>query len=358
MFFDQFDKLTGAIYQASREATLWPEVLRQICEVMGCTSGSFWMLSPRNAELNTTCFWGQTEEAHQEYREKWLSQDPWMLRLDRFPSAEGVFSPSNSVISDAELEATEVYQGYLGPHGLHYGGGSWISRRAELESFLTVIRPKSAGPLTDHELSMGTRIVGHIRQSVAMLEARLEALRGCAGLRVCFESLPYGVAILDSDGRILDQNKGFKKLVAKCKGLELSGDRLMVEDGGAVRPERWLRSFAIPRSRRGTPLWVTVRPILAAEKHPVGMPRLAAIMEIRDPERRASADSGHLEALFGLTPSEARFTCQLAGGMSVKEAAETLGIAEQTGRTHLKRAMSKTGTKRQAELMGRVSSLD
>jgi len=358
MFFDQFDKLTGAIYQASREATLWPEVLRQICELMGCTTGSFWVLSRRNAELNTTCFWGQSEEARQEYQEKWLAQDPWMLRLEGFPAEEGIFAPSESVITDAELEATAVYQEFLGPGGLHYGGGAWISRGPELESFLTLLRPKSAGPLTDHELSMGTRIVGHIRQSVVLLEARLEALRGCAGLRICFESLPHGVAFLDSNGHILDQNKGFKKVVAKCKGIELVGDRLMLTEGDAVKPERWVRSFALPRARRGTPLWVTVRPIPTAEKHPVGMPRLAAIMEIRDPERRASAESGQLEALFGLTPSEARFTSQLAGGKSVKEAAETLGIAEQTGRTHLKRAMSKTGTKRQAELMGRVSSLD
>ena len=358
MFFDQLDKLTGAIYQASREPALWPEVLRQICEIMGCTTGSFWMLSRRNAELNTTCFWGQSDAARQEYQEKWQAQDPWLLRLDRFPTEEGFFARSESVITDAELEATVVYQEYLGPHRLHYGGGAWISRRAELESFLTLVRPKSAGPLTDHELSMGTRIVAHIRQSVTLLEERLEALRGCAGLRLCFESLPYGVAFLDPQGQLLDQNKVFRKVVAKCKGLELVGDRLMLSEKDPVTPERWLRSFAIPRSRRGTPLWATVRPIPSAEKHPVGIPRVAAIMEIRDPERRASADSNHLEVLFGLTPSEARFTAQLATGMSVKEAAETLGIAEQTGRTHLKRAMSKTGTKRQAELMGRISSLD
>lgn len=358
MFLDQFDKLTGEIYEASRDAGLWPRVLLQVCELLGCPRGSFWIHSRRNAELSTSCFHGQSEEDRKEYLDKWASQDPWYLRLDRFTQEVGIFSPSHSVITDEELEATESYREYLGPRKLHYGGGAWISRGAEVESFLTVIRSKEAGPLTEHEIAMGTRMAGHIRRSVQLLEERHLAAQGCSGVKICFEELPFAVAILNQDGKVVQSNGRFQKLAGKADGLALRDDQILLETGDIVRPEKRTRSFAIRRRRRGTPYWATLRPIQAETWHPMGVVRMTAILEVRDPDRPTSADSAQLETLFGLTPAEARFASMLASGLSVKNAAEQLGIAEQTGRTHLKRAMSKTGTRRQAELMSRIIALD
>jgi DNA-binding CsgD family transcriptional regulator len=69
----------------------------------------------------------------------------------------------------------------------------------------------------------------------------------------------------------------------------------------------------------------------------------------RDPER-----SARLSELFDLTPSEARLTVSLAQGRSLVEAADRLGISEQTARTYSKRIFSKTRTNRQAELVHKV----
>jgi DNA-binding CsgD family transcriptional regulator len=41
----------------------------------------------------------------------------------------------------------------------------------------------------------------------------------------------------------------------------------------------------------------------------------------------------------------------LTQGMSLREAAETIGISEPTAKTHLQRLFQKTGTDRQADLM-------
>jgi DNA-binding CsgD family transcriptional regulator/PAS domain-containing protein len=358
MFLDQFDKLTGEIYEASRDGGLWPRVLLQVCELLGSPRGSFWIRSKQNGELTTSCVHGQSEEDQREYLDKWALQDPWLLRLDRFPREEGVFAPSHSVITDEELEATEVYQAYLSPRKLHYGGGAWIARGVDVESFLTVIRSKQSGPLTEYELAMGTRIAGHIRRSVQLLEERHLLSQGCTGIKICFEELPFAVAILNQDGKVVQSNGRFQKLAGKADGLALREGSVLLESGDVLMPERRTRSFAIRRRRRGTPYWATLRPIQAENWHPMGVVKLTAILEVRDPDRATSADSAQLETLFGLTPAEARFASMLASGLSVKQAAEQLGIAEQTGRTHLKRAMSKTGTRRQAELMSRIIALD
>jgi len=358
MFLDQFDKLTSEIYEASRDLSLWPRVLLHVCEFLGASQGSFWIRSKRNGELSTSCFHGQSDGDESEYMEKWAAQDPWLLRLDRFPHEEGVFAPSHCVITDEELEASEVYQSFLLPRKLHYGGGSWIARRADVESFLTVLRSKEAGPLTEYELAMGTRIAGHIRRSVRLLEERHLVAQGCTGIRICFEELPFAVAILSQDGKVVQSNGRFQKLAAKGDGVAVRDGSVLLENGESVQPEKRPRSFAIRRRRRGTPYWATLRPIQAENWHPMGVVKLTAILEVRDPDRATSADSVQLETLFGLTPAEARFASILASGLSVKQAAEQLGIAEQTGRTHLKRAMSKTGTRRQAELISRIIALD
>ena len=55
--------------------------------------------------------------------------------------------------------------------------------------------------------------------------------------------------------------------------------------------------------------------------------------------------------LYHLTGSELRVLLAMAPGLSVKEAAESLGISESTTKTHLKHIYSKTGASKQTELI-------
>lgn len=58
-----------------------------------------------------------------------------------------------------------------------------------------------------------------------------------------------------------------------------------------------------------------------------------------------------LEQAYSMTRAEARVARRLADGHSLKEIAGQLSISEETARTHAKRAMHKTDTHRQAELV-------
>lgn len=61
-----------------------------------------------------------------------------------------------------------------------------------------------------------------------------------------------------------------------------------------------------------------------------------------------------LQSRFGLTRAEARVVRRLAEGSSIKTIAEELRVSPETARTHAKRAMQKTDTHRQAELVSLV----
>ena len=63
---------------------------------------------------------------------------------------------------------------------------------------------------------------------------------------------------------------------------------------------------------------------------------------------------GHPELLgvmFGLTPTEARVAAEVANGQSLDEVAGELRLGIGTVRWHVKRIMSRTDTRRQAELV-------
>ncbi|MFT3713822.1 MAG: helix-turn-helix transcriptional regulator [Archangium sp.] len=75
-----------------------------------------------------------------------------------------------------------------------------------------------------------------------------------------------------------------------------------------------------------------------------------------DRSARTSLTPQSLQERFGLTRAEARVVRRLAEGRSIKRIAEELKVSPETARTHAKRAMQKTDTHRQAELVSLVLS--
>ena len=67
--------------------------------------------------------------------------------------------------------------------------------------------------------------------------------------------------------------------------------------------------------------------------------------------RGAALDEEALRSLYALSPAEAEVTLRLARGAAPREIAAATGRRYETVRTLLKRAMGKTGTARQADLV-------
>ena len=76
-----------------------------------------------------------------------------------------------------------------------------------------------------------------------------------------------------------------------------------------------------------------------------------------DPTDRPQSRAATLRALFRLTPAEARVADLLLEGREMQEVANGLGLTLETTRFHTKRVLSKTGTRRQTELMRLMLSL-
>ena len=81
----------------------------------------------------------------------------------------------------------------------------------------------------------------------------------------------------------------------------------------------------------------------------------AVLVTVSDPGVERSRRLEALADRFRLTPAEANLVDVLSEGVSLVEAAAQLGVAHSTARTHLQRVFAKTDTRRQSDLIRRLS---
>ena len=78
---------------------------------------------------------------------------------------------------------------------------------------------------------------------------------------------------------------------------------------------------------------------------------IAAVAFVNDPLRRYRPTQEVLRMLYGLTPAECRVALLLGDGHAPRKIANMLGVTDNTVRSQLKSIFSKTGVRRQGELI-------
>jgi DNA-binding CsgD family transcriptional regulator len=113
-------------------------------------------------------------------------------------------------------------------------------------------------------------------------------------------------------------------------------------------------ALKVRRRRHTEPLNVMLYPLCSDTLSCGGV----VAMFIFDPTHASALDADLLRAFHGLTPAEARLACALAEGETVDSYCEAQRLTVNTVRTHLKHALSKTDTHRQAQLVSLVAKLN
>jgi DNA-binding CsgD family transcriptional regulator len=182
--------------------------------------------------------------------------------------------------------------------------------------------------------------------------------------------LPTPVWLLGGDGRLLFANQAGRELDARHDGLWVQADGRPTAHDSRDRQalDRCIAStiasgrglglasngaLSIRRHCRSGPLQVMVYPLC----RDTVLAGSAAAMFIFEPEASLVPDVDLLRTFYGLTAAEARLTCELARGETVESYCEHHQLSANTVRTHLKRALSKTGTHQQSQLVSVVAKL-
>lgn len=218
-----------------------------------------------------------------------------------------------------------------------------------------IVRGKRAGAddyLTkpiNYDLLLST-IEARLRQST---QARA-SITHVAGLgQHLLENLTVGVLIFGADGRLLRTND--------------IADRILHEKGADIRAAlnesvRALGAQARAGREDGKSLLLDENTACIAQLHacpPEPLTGAAAMVMVFLTTQNAQMplSPAALNAMFDLTPTEARVARHLASGLRPDEIAEEMCVAPTTIAFHLRNVFAKTGTHRQAELVALLLSL-
>ena len=247
-----------------------------------------------------------------------------------------------------------------------------VSPYPRVEVALSVQRRIGKPEYSDTELDMLTRLGSHIERSLRLGIRLMDTELSKMGLGEALARVGIGVFILNSLGRVAFSNPASQSMLGDS--LNITEDRLVVgslavnlQASDAMklvvkyRPEDLLaghRPILIHRRSSSRPLTLYVVPIpMAATTMNQFLTQARVIVLVIDPDSDSPPDPSLIRDVLGLTLGEARIASLVGSGLPPREAAEKLGITEDTARTVLKRVFSKVGVSRQSELVALLTRL-
>ncbi|MEX8194434.1 helix-turn-helix transcriptional regulator [Comamonas guangdongensis] len=178
--------------------------------------------------------------------------------------------------------------------------------------------------------------------------------------------LMMGVVILDQNGMVIESNPAATTILNSGDGLKVNNGALEAAYANDNRKLQRLVRDALLHAQTsqlsmtegmsigrqsGQLNWGVVVQSISSDEWSEGKQRPSVAVFVRDTTGRADPPLQLAQQLFQLTPSETAVAIQLANGLSLDEAAETLNIRLNTARAHLRSIFSKTGVRRQTELV-------
>jgi DNA-binding CsgD family transcriptional regulator len=278
--------------------------------------------------------------------------------------ATGEVRYSHWAVADNEFERSEFYNDFFQRHNVFYSMGLKVPLGAGAEAYLSCQRPRAKGPFEEHEGMVYATLLPHLRRAQG-LHARFRQLdTQSKGLEASLDLYGHAVLGFDCFGGLAFCTETASALVGQGSGIRITGGGLRFAktgDGAALRHLLGATlsggpGGAVCLSRVGaSPLRVTVSPYRGSLLG--GTSVLAALVFLQDSSRTPPSRSTSMRALYGLTPTECRVADLLLEGLETGEVAERLRITPETARFHVKRILTKTGTRRRSELMRLMLSL-
>ncbi|WP_235991264.1 helix-turn-helix transcriptional regulator [Halopseudomonas xiamenensis] len=359
---DDYDRIIGQIQDGALETGQLALALDELRGLFQANYVTLILRVPSAESMGITLISGQSEWAgklayFRDYR--------WDAPLGNMPPDQ-VYS-MDQLMSREEWEGSTYYRDYSQPNDVyHIMGANIATTDAGVLGFRITRSPRQPA-FCEQDRALCMRLLPHLRRSLHVhnLLGRSESLGNLYAEAV--NRLSVASLVLDESGSVLQLNDVARELLAQADGLKLVGSRLeasypsdnrelhklirdAVESKQIPQPRETREALSVARPSGEVSLGVVVEPIAAAE-WAEGHGQPAVMLYIRDAVGKSQVDNRVARELFNFTPAETALALQLANGLSLEEAAEELGIMRNTARAHLRAIFSKTGVRRQAELV-------
>ena len=286
-----------------------------------------------------------------EYAESFFASDPFK------GLPEGKVTAFAEFLGGEAARDSDFYRDFLAAAGGDQILGVDLRFESGFEARLRATRDRSLPDFGPAEREAFQAIVPHLRHAIGLFE-RLQVSGAEHGVyRGTVEQMGVAAIILNRDGRVVRTNVVADRLLEAGDGLTLADCRLRLKDGSQRKElEALLKSLdANPAPQRFRIARASGRDLAAIAK-PIAAPAFmrggaALALFVSDPGQEAQLEPEAIRDLFQLTRMEANLAVALASGRSLVDAADALGIAHNTARSHLRSIFAKTGARRQSQLV-------
>lgn len=350
--------------EAGADPDRWHGALRAVSALFGGLACGVRVERPDGA---VSQIWhGLPDDLERDYLAHYHALDPWMPSARALPVGRCV--PSQALVPDHVLDASEFFQDFLRPRGLRELVGGIVERSPDQR--LTTFAVMRA----DGERAFGRAEAAQLESFLPRIGQALWIDRQLSALESPGSDVRVATFVLDTRGVIRSQSAAAAALLAEGSALVAPGGRLQaicpISDASLSAQMRDATSgtgtsgcsprYVAVRRTKGPALLATVS-VLGEQVSTlrVAGPRPGVLVVVRDPLQ--PVDLGLVESklcqLYGLTPAEARVGALVGSGHSPNAAAARLGITPGTARYQLKQAYSRAGLSGQRELVRLVSML-
>ncbi len=360
-------ELITRLYDAALSRADWQDVADLITQSFDSVTLTLAIYRPASSVPDFVASQGFTAAQRQAYQEHFFALDPVAAEAMR----RQVFNRAvlgSDLVDDGTLRRSAIYNEFLRPDlkAFHLLGGELPLPHGELVVFGTH-RPEEARPFVHADARRLDRLLPHLRRALEMRQTLHLAEARARSLQGALDMLPCGAVIVASDGRITHANAIAERMLAQGDGLGQRDQRLH-----AVRADQHSRlrraiehagrttcllaggevagHLRIDRGSGQRPYQLMVCP-LGSDREALRAGHAVAVVFINDPDGAPGLEPDLVQALLDLTPAEARVVAMLASGVPLPQIGAATRTSYNTVRTLLARAMTKTQTTSQVDLV-------
>jgi DNA-binding CsgD family transcriptional regulator len=347
------EPLINDIYEAAIVPDKWQTVLDRLAEIADAEGTLLFAAGPGVPR------WVSSESIQSAIVEwtqsKWFLDNPRGHRL--VPINEPRFLTDLDALTIDEIDASDFYTELLRPRGLGWCVGTSIRSPSGDTLVISIEKAHQKGPVPREVAEKLDDLRPHLARA-ALLSGRLGLERAKTAVAT-LEMIGLPAAAVTGTGRVISANVGLSE---RAPGIDVGANDviqlaspaaqtlLMEAVANSCRVEaNFGRSIPVGGTEQMPPFVVHVVPLRG-----VGLDLFTgalSIVFVTAVVPNSSPAPELLQALFDLSPAEARIASQLTDGRSIEQIALLNGLSHNTIRTQLKSVFSKTGVQRQAELV-------
>jgi DNA-binding CsgD family transcriptional regulator/PAS domain-containing protein len=394
--------LAERIYDAALRPERWHAAVAAVAHSFRCGKALLFTpyVAPHDGGLAIPS--GIAEEALQQWASSYIEHDVWSRALaSRGPLRAGTVLIDEQLVPEAEFVQSRIYTEFLSGVGIgRVCAGLVVGNEAGLTATsLAVFRGIDEPPFDAADIEWMSMLAAHVSRSLRLMQ-RLDMQRlQQAALQASFDRVGFGVVLLDAGMRVVHVNAAARRVFDRQDGLAIGPGRQLESTLGGCRHPRlsqWLDALRnMPPPHHGQCLdgchvprkanqshyrevnqlhyreanqshyreanqshyVVQCAPLASQEGWRVAGSELHYVAFITDPAALKLPRAEQLVQLYSLTHMQARVALEFAGGASYKDVARSLGISEETVRSHVKELYPKTRVNRQADLVRLILSL-